>query len=138
MDQLALAKQRLAEAFAEAAKPTPKKRRRGRRRRSSKPDTQDILLYRAHNELAKTLRFKKEGPGSKRLAGNLQVIPLGARKWHVFGGECQHIVIQRDGVLTCTDHEPAHLPPIPGYACSHEVAVRRHLTRLKVSGEVAA
>lgn len=145
MDQTALS--RLSEAFAQATKrkegkpltqrtdpsalpavATKKKRRRGRRRKGD-PLTETARLYRAQNQLAKILHLKTEPGSCKRLAASLAVSPLADCHWMVSGGECQHIVVQVDLVLVCTDHSPAHPRPKEGHACSHEVAVRRYLVQ---------
>lgn len=141
MDQTAL--RQLSEAFAKVNKPAAaqKKRRRRRRRKRTEAITPEIELYRAQNELAKTLRLKHEAGSAKRLAAKLTVTPIhpdGRTSWRVTGGQCEHVVTKMGGVLCCTDHVPSHAAPVDGFACSHEVAVRRFLVQEVLRRETAA
>lgn len=129
---------RLSEAFARVRKPVTKKRRRRRRKR---PITAEGRLYQAHNTLAKSLRLKREAGSAKRLAAKLTVTvidPDGRTSWRVSGGQCEHVVLRMAGELECVDHSPAHAPPLEGFACSHEIAVRRYLVQAIFQAEVAA
>ena len=89
----------------------------------------ELNLAAAFNVLATKLHLKTENQATKKQAAALAVIELAKREWRVIGGQCIHFVIQKNGVLTCTDHSPAHPAKPQGFACSHETAVRRHLTK---------
>lgn len=139
MDQTAL--RQLSEAFARVKKSDAPQKRRHRHRKRTGVVTPEIQLHRAHAELAQSLRLKREAGSAKQLAAKLTVTPIypdGRTSWRVTGGQCEHVVTKMGGVLCCTNHILAHPPPIDGFACSHEIAVRRFLVQEILRREAAA
>lgn len=105
-------------------------RHRHSRRRNGNPSPFD--------QLSKILNLKKESRHRKACASRLVVTPLNHNTFSVSGGECGHVVALKDQALFCTDHAPTHPMAAEGFACAHEIAVRRFLTEQLTEAEVAA
>lgn len=107
-----------------------------RRRKKIHPPSPRALVDQSYRDLAAILSLKKEHRHRKRDARLRTVVPLGPGTWEVSGGECDHVVTQEGVALVC-DHEP-HTRPVEGFACAHEIAVRRFLSAELLAAEIAA